>query len=283
MDHLKTWDVFISHASEDKDTIVRALAERLDALQVRVWYDEFSLKVGDSLSSSIDLGLRESRFGIVVLSKAFLQKRWTEYEFRSLLSRQVNGERVILPIWHGVTKEEVKVYSLFLADIFALNTDTYSLEQIVAELVSVIRPDVFRQMRLESFINQVIRKGRDMKVPRSKLQMSLNKRSHLTDQQLTRAKIVYYGIGQHLNKSFQDYINLFELDLYPERELQCWELINACYMEYQNAHPHCSYPELEDVFQSLLSLSIGRTPETVIAISDEDVAEIAELWKRNAR
>ena len=208
MDHFKSWDVFISHASEDKDTIVRALAERLDALQVRVWYDEFSLKVGDSLSASIDMGLRDSRYGIVVLSKAFLQKQWTEYEYRSMISRQVNGERVILPIWNGVTRDEIKEFSLFLSDILALNTDTDSPGQIVAKLVSVIRPDIYRQMRLESFINQAIRKGKVAKIPRSKLQMSSTKQSQLTDQQMMRAKSIYFGIGQHINKSFQEYINL---------------------------------------------------------------------------
>ena len=77
------YDVFISHASEDKDLIVRPLVTMLEKLSVRVWYDEFSLKLGDSLSASIDKGLLESRFGIVVLSKSFLKKNWTDYEYRS--------------------------------------------------------------------------------------------------------------------------------------------------------------------------------------------------------
>jgi len=39
------WDVFISHASEDKDAFVRPLALALCNLGVRVWYDEFSLRL----------------------------------------------------------------------------------------------------------------------------------------------------------------------------------------------------------------------------------------------
>ena len=58
----KNWDVFISHASEDKDTVVRQLADTLEKLKVRIWFDEFSLKVGDSLSKSIDDGLQKSKF-----------------------------------------------------------------------------------------------------------------------------------------------------------------------------------------------------------------------------
>ena len=74
----KKYDIFISHASEDKDAIVRPLVTILERLSVRVWYDEFSLQLGDSLTASIDKGLQESKYGLVVLSKAFLSKRWPE-------------------------------------------------------------------------------------------------------------------------------------------------------------------------------------------------------------
>jgi len=57
------WDVFICHASEDKDAFVRPLAVALRQLGVSVWYDEFSLEVGDSISRSIDKGLAESAYG----------------------------------------------------------------------------------------------------------------------------------------------------------------------------------------------------------------------------
>ena len=77
-------DVFVSHASEDKEAFVAPLAKILSQLGLKVWYDEFSLKLGDSLSRSIDKGLSESTFGIVVLSKPFINKSWTEYELRGL-------------------------------------------------------------------------------------------------------------------------------------------------------------------------------------------------------
>lgn len=71
----KEWDVFISHASEDKDSFVRPLAEALAQLGVRVWYDEFTLNLGDSISRSIDKGLASSQFGLVVLSESFISKK----------------------------------------------------------------------------------------------------------------------------------------------------------------------------------------------------------------
>jgi len=67
----KEWDAFISHAVEDQKAFVRPLAVALAHLGVRVWYAEFSLKIGDSLSRSIDTGLAQSRHGVVILSPHF--------------------------------------------------------------------------------------------------------------------------------------------------------------------------------------------------------------------
>ena len=100
IDSRLAWDVFICHASEDKDSFVRDLACRLQARGMAVWYDEFSLSVGDSLRRSIDQGLSMSRFGLVVLSKAFFQKEWPQRELDGLTQREVEGEKVILPVWH---------------------------------------------------------------------------------------------------------------------------------------------------------------------------------------
>ena len=79
------FDVFISHAYEDKDTFVRPLAEALIARNLRPWYDEFTLRPGDSLRRSIDHGLLTSQAGVVVLSPAFFGKRWTNYELDGLV------------------------------------------------------------------------------------------------------------------------------------------------------------------------------------------------------
>src|SRR5882672_1348951 len=102
------YDLFICHASEDKETFVRPLAEALRAQHVEVWYDEFSLKLGDSIRQAIDKGLRQSRFGVVVLSQAFFAKQWPQYELDGLTERQMQGrDIVILPVWHNVTHDDV--------------------------------------------------------------------------------------------------------------------------------------------------------------------------------
>lgn len=133
------YDVFVSHASEDKEEFVRPLAEQLRQLGFRVWYDEFSLKVGDNLRRSIDNGLANSRYGLVVFSGAFFAKQWPQYELDGLVMREMNGHKVILPIWHKVSKDEVLSYSPSLAGILALNSSMYSIEEIAAKLAEVLQ------------------------------------------------------------------------------------------------------------------------------------------------
>lgn len=136
----KIYDVFISHASEDKAEFATVLAQKLQASGVKVWFDEFELKLGDSLRRSIDKGLVASRFGIIVLSSAFFAKNWTQYELDGLVAREMEGAKVILPIWHKVSKDEVMNYSPSLADKFALNTSEYTIDELVSQIVEVVSP-----------------------------------------------------------------------------------------------------------------------------------------------
>ncbi len=134
------FDVFVSHASEDKDDFVRDLALGLQARGVRVWYDEFSLKWGDSLRRKIDQGLARSRFGIVVLSEAFFRKEWPQRELDGLVAMEVDGKSRILPIWHKVSKDEVRRFSPTLADKLAMNTVMSGMDEIVDQLVALVGP-----------------------------------------------------------------------------------------------------------------------------------------------
>jgi hypothetical protein len=134
----QTYDFFISHASEDKEGFVRELAEALRDRGARVWYDEFTLKVGDSLRRTIDRGLASSRFGVVVLSDSFFQKEWPNRELDGLVALETSGEMRILPIWHKVSKDEVARYSAPLADKVALNTSLKSAAEIADELMTLL-------------------------------------------------------------------------------------------------------------------------------------------------
>jgi hypothetical protein len=132
------YDLFVSHATEDKEGIVRALVTALQSRDVKVWYDEFELRVGDSLRRKIDIGLSRSRFGLVVLSHAFFAKNWPQYELDGLVAMEMAGRQRILPVWHEVTKDEVLGYSPSLADKVALSTATYTLDEMAEEIGDVV-------------------------------------------------------------------------------------------------------------------------------------------------
>jgi DNA repair exonuclease SbcCD ATPase subunit len=131
-------DFFISHASEDKEGFVHELADALQSRGARVWYDEFTLRIGDSLRRNIDRGLAGSRFGVVVLSEHFFRKEWTNKELDGLVALEVQGRTRILPIWHKVSKDEVSRYSPTLADKVALNTSLKSAAEIADELMGLL-------------------------------------------------------------------------------------------------------------------------------------------------
>lgn len=129
------YDVFISHASEDKETFVEPLANALAKAGVKVWYDKFALAWGDTLRATIDRGLKSCRYGIVVLSPAFLKrKRWTEHELDGLFAREQSGEKVVLPIWHNIKLEDLIEYGPSFADRLAKNSAADSIDDIVRDL-----------------------------------------------------------------------------------------------------------------------------------------------------
>ena len=133
------YDVFISHATEDKDEVVRPLVDALIACGVRVWYDESELRIGDSLRGKIDEGLASSRYGILVLSHAFFRKKWTKFELNALVAREMADKSAILPIRHKITEDEIMVHSPGLTDKIARDTSDFTIDQIAQEIAEVIQ------------------------------------------------------------------------------------------------------------------------------------------------
>jgi hypothetical protein len=135
----ETWDVFISHASEDKETIARPLRDALVASGVKVWFDESELKIGDRLHKSIDEGIAKSGYGIVILSENFFKKDWPQRELEGLVAKEIEGRKVILPLWHNISAAFVRSKSLLLAGILGIPTSK-GIAFIVQEVLKVVKP-----------------------------------------------------------------------------------------------------------------------------------------------
>jgi len=134
-----SYDVFISHASEDKDRFVRPLAEALRNRGVTVWYDEWELEVGDSLVEKINDGLSRARYGVVVLSPGFFSRNWPKAELDSLAAQELReGRRSLLPIWLDLGADEIASYApLLLARVALLAAE--GLEAVADKLTSKVQ------------------------------------------------------------------------------------------------------------------------------------------------
>lgn len=251
------WDLFISHASEDKDELVRPLADELIKYGVEVWYDEFSLEVGDSLTASIDKGLINSKFGLIIISPSFFQKRWTEYELKSLLTKEINGGKVILPIWHNVDQSFVASKSLFLADKKAISSES-GISRMALEIIKIVRPDIINS----HLIKKACREMKTDKIEQASLKdlhiiegirhQSLPTHLVITSQLLA----TLFPIG-----SFNDIVTDFARDADYDEEFTLWIVISCAYIDAMREFGISFSDKVlsENIFSYLLLMSLNCT------------------------
>jgi chemotaxis protein histidine kinase CheA len=137
----EAYDVFISHASEDKESFVNLLVEELQKRGVKVWFDRKDITWGRSIRQSIDEGLKKSKFAIVVLSEFYIKKYWTNKEFNALFSLGSTLGEFILPIWYNITPEKAQEFSPMLSDTMALKNSEYTIENIADLFVEKLNYD----------------------------------------------------------------------------------------------------------------------------------------------
>ena len=141
-DIMEEYDVFVSHSTEDKESFANEFVQLLqNDFGLKVWYDAISIKWGDSIRSEIDKGLKKSKFGVVILSRSYISKYWTNYELEGLFQRESNGGKLILPIWHNITKQEVQNFSPSLAGKMAMNTAFMTPKEIAEKLYELLFPE----------------------------------------------------------------------------------------------------------------------------------------------
>ena len=134
------YDVFVSHAWEDKASFVDEFVEELRKLEIKVWYDTSELRWGDSMRQRIDEGLRTSKFGIVILSPYYIAegKYWTKAELDALFQVESINGKTLLPIWHNLTKKQVMEFSPMIANKKAMTTASMTAQEIAEELAKLL-------------------------------------------------------------------------------------------------------------------------------------------------
>ncbi|WP_010494482.1 toll/interleukin-1 receptor domain-containing protein [Paenibacillus elgii] len=278
------YDLFISHASEDKENFVRPLALLLNRLSVRVWYDEFTLNLGDSLSRSIDKGLIDSQFGLVVLSKDFMNKKWPDYELRSLISKELAYGKVVLPIWHGIDRDDLLNFSPYLLDKLAINTSQKTIEEIALNICKIVKPDIFNNFTRFMMYEQIYRDSsleEGESFSKEEIQKVLDnfpvRHKTLPLHLVNRIKIIYHLFKYFSSQTLEKTIDNFKHDTNPEREIIIWEAICSTYIEILKFIPDKETTKKE-AFGLVLFISTNQSRDLLykrFRIFDKDIIETA--------
>ena len=228
------YDIFISHASEDKENFVRPLALKLINCGCKVWYDEFTLKIGDSLTNQINKGLKDSKFGLIIISKNFFKKKWTNYELCSLNIKQINSKKVILPILHQYTYKELLKNNLALADSLYCDTKDKSIDDIVLKIIEVTNPNFFTNYLKTRLAEQL---HNETKIDFSHIVNIVNPlqsaKQKLSSNQLARIRIIRAVCYVELRKiSLSDFAFGISLNEDPEIEICWWENFIIFWQEF---------------------------------------------------
>jgi hypothetical protein len=273
---LYAWDLFISHAGEDKDSFVRPLATELSRLGLRVWYDEFSLRIGDSLSASIDRGLAESDAGLVVISPAFMAKRWPQRELAGLVAGHMGRNQPILPIWLNVSPEEVLRFSPTLADTLAIDGTNLELTQLALRILERVKPELHMAFQRRQAFAQAVASAEPEIVRASETQHAPIRHESLPDEMANRIRLVREVLLEVFPQNWPQAIDNFRMDLHPDDELLIWETLASVYLAIVNEF-QLGPDERRKLYLELL----GRI--TTHAEEPWELTDQSTPWERRAR
>lgn len=273
------WDIFISHASEDKDNLVRPLAKLLsEVYKVKVWYDEFTLEYGDSLLESIEKGLQNSTFGVVVFSQEFFNKVWTDHEYKSLKTKEMLlNTKVIIPIWYNIKKDEVAKYSYTLADKVAiLLDDNFDIDNLAIKIIKVARPDIHENISRMRYQEQIIIDSKRYSISSdkfSKIPAPPVRHIKLSVHMEARLKLIYNSIKDVDRRSYEVYEEDFRRSTNIDREIIITELITSAYLDCI-ARRDMSLEEKINVYILILSLGKSRSH---LDIKEDELNEFVKI------
>lgn len=275
-------DAFISHSSRDKHTFVRPLVECLVENGARVWYDEYSMAVGDSLSVSIDHGLRSARFGVVVISPAFIQTAeasgWTHYEMRGIVANSIGFKhRRILPIWLDVDWQEVRSWSPPLADILAVDASRRDVEEVALNLMRVLAPDRAGGLMRYRALQDAQRGGHAETVNAKSFVPSPPRERRVPGHVALRAALVtriLAGTGLASAADFDAFLENLSRDVHHEEELRTWEAIASSFVATRQAHA-LNDSKLRNLYSFLLMATMGKADEAAVEALGPEIAAYA--------
>lgn len=270
---------FVSHSSSDKNLFVRPLVERLTEQGARVWYDEYSLVPGDSLSASIDSGLVAADAGIVVISPAFIDTAkssgWTHYELRGIVTNSIGAHgRRIIPIWLDVTHEDVCSWSPPLADLLAIDATTKPIDVVLLEILRIIAPELAEGLGRWRALSELDRAGKTEKIETRRLIQHPPTERLAPGNVPLRAFLVTEALsdcGMALPSDLDALLQNLSRDLHYERELRVWEAIAGAYSAARRDFD-LGEEQRRALYILLLMGSMGQRDSDSVKLLGEEIA-----------
>ena len=268
--------LFISHASEDKSPFVSELAEILTKYGVNVWYDEYDIKIGDSISRKIDEGLSNSKYGLLVLSEKFFTKYWTKEELGGIRSLNASGQlEKLVPIWLNVEYATIAKNSPILADKMAIVSNGSNIHSVALQVIEATFPEILQNSISRHTLREATKDAEVQMVSTEKLIFGGPVRHKFFSANfIVRATLVHEIVGI---MSFEDFMDSFSRDVNPHAELVWWEFYAYFYTGLCNAFEGTSIDRNKlknDIFECLNGAGPIKLIEENENVSNSDDALI---------
>ena len=219
-----------------------------------------------------------SKFGIVVFSPSFLNKRWPEYELRGLTAKEIHGGKVILPVWHNVDRDQVIAFSPPLADKFAIQSEALTTIQLAVAIIEVIRPDILT--RIHRRLSHLRMEGELQEVEVKKVKYGPIRHKELPADLVRRIRLIRAALLPAYPHSMDFWIEGFQRDAHPSREVGVWEHISSVFLEFSAMTP-LNHDQATVAFNIILALSnsvpVDGLRETAEALSKDSLEKITQL------
>jgi hypothetical protein len=226
------WDAFLSHAHEDKLDFVRPLADRLRTEGMGIWFDEFEIGYGQSISQSIERGLANSRVGIIIISQSSLKKNWTKYEISALKNLYLNYGTRLVPVWKDIDQSTIKLTDPGLLDIRALVYKGRTVEEVAYEIIAVIRPDILSRINSRQRKAILYDTTPIIEIDSKRIAPGPRLRQKIPSRDISRIRLLHSIFFDVFRDTVEDWIDNFCRDADYEDEILFWELVATFYLSW---------------------------------------------------
>jgi hypothetical protein len=245
-------------------------------LGLRVWFDEFTLRLGDSLSESIDRGLAGSGAGLVVISPEFMAKRWPKRELAGLVSGQVGRGQLILPVWLNVSRDEVYEFSPTIADTLAIGANDVSLSDLALRIIERVKPDLHTAIQRRLAYEKAQSEAEFKMAEISDVKKAPIRHERVPRDIANRMRIVREALLEVFPVEWQTSIDNFRRDLYPIDELEIWEFVTSIYLAIVNEF-RLDIAERKLLYRRLVEQVLLPDPDKPWVLSEE-----SPKWEQRA-